>query len=131
YAYFAALFAKDHDACRLLGQDNLLRYRPLKKAVFRIQKGDALIDILRVIAAALSCEAPLELSSASKEKGLPDVILEQDAQFIARVKKGDYRRVRLLSTPSKELYKAVADALCFLNHAPVLANGRFELLHYL
>jgi RHH-type transcriptional regulator, proline utilization regulon repressor / proline dehydrogenase / delta 1-pyrroline-5-carboxylate dehydrogenase len=108
-----------------------LRYRPFKKAVFRIQKADALIDILRVAAAALSCQASLEISSSNKDVMLEGVLFEEDAQFIARIKKGDYQRVRLLSSPSKELYKAGADALCFLNHAPVLANGRFELLHYL
>lgn len=134
YAYFAAVFAKDHDASKLLGQDNLLRYRPFKHAAFRVQKGDALIDILRTVAAILSCGATLEISTSSRERVITDalpLILEEDAEFISRVRKGDYRRVRLLSIPSKELYQAGADALCFLNHAPVLANGRFELLHYL
>ena len=139
YAYFADFFAKDHDPSLLLGQDNILRYRPFKHAAFRIQKGDALLDILRTIAAILSCGALVDISISHQETEVIDALKrasiewthEEDREFISRVKKSAYRRVRLLSQPSKELYGAGGDALCFLNHAPVLANGRFELLHYL
>ncbi len=34
YAYWAKHFAEDHDPSQIIGQDNLLRYRPIKKSAF-------------------------------------------------------------------------------------------------
>ncbi len=62
YAFWAKRFAEDHDPSRIIGQDNILRYRPHKKICFRIQDSDTPLDILRVLAAALSCGSHFELS---------------------------------------------------------------------
>lgn len=56
---------------------------------------------------------------------------ETEQQFTQRVKKGRFSRVRLISAPSKDLETASIDSACFLDYAPVLANGRFELIHFL
>lgn len=143
YAYWATRFAEDHDPSQILGQDNILRYRPHKNLCFRIQNTDTPLDILRVLAAALSCKAPLELSWAQGHSHIHvrdhlrphfknlDIIEESEDKFIERVKEGRFRRVRLLSEPSDALQNAASDSATFLDFTPVLSSGRFELLHYL
>lgn len=132
YAYWANVYAKDDDPSKLIGQDNFLRYRPFTQTALRLHKDDAPFDILRVLAAATICGAQVDISTSGIEYAIPLSLIEEDEdQFIQRMKEGAYRRVRLLSPASHALQRAGAEALCFLNSAPVLANGRFELLHYL
>ncbi|MBY0530222.1 MAG: bifunctional proline dehydrogenase/L-glutamate gamma-semialdehyde dehydrogenase [Rhabdochlamydiaceae bacterium] len=143
YALWAKKFEHDHDPSRIVGQDNLLRYRPHKHLCFRIQESDAPIDILRVLAAGMSCKSHFEVSFtkghthasiASQIRHLHHYfkcVEETEDQFNQRVKQGVFRRIRLLSPPSMALKAAASESAAFLNYAPVLANGRFELLHYL
>lgn len=143
YAYWATRFAQDHDPSQIIGQDNLLRYRPHKKICFRIQDADTPLNILRVLAAALSCGAQIDLSwtPGHTHINISDHIKlhfknltiheESSGQFAQRVKEGQYRRVRLISAPPEALNQAASESATFLDFAPVLSNGRFELLHYL
>lgn len=139
-------FSKKHDPSLLLGQDNFL-YFVQKPLVLRIQGADQLIDILRVIAAALTCRTPIEIS-CSDVHNFPNlkhmlqgdgrqqiknfsVITETEDDLIDRVASGKIRRIRLLSPPSPSLQQAFADAACNASITPVLANGRLELLRFL
>lgn len=143
YSYWAAHYAKDHDPSKIIGQDNILRYRPHKKICFRIQENDTALDILRIIAAALSCSVHMEISWSKGHAHLKvrehlrpltpffHIVEETEDQFNRRVKEGAFRRVRLLSPASDPLKYAASESACFLNFAPALSNGRFELLHYL
>ncbi len=143
YAHWAVRFAEDHDPSKIIGQDNLFRYVPRKNVCFRIQENDHPLDILRILAAALSCNVHVEVSW-SQGHSLIQVrdqlrslahafhfVEETEQQFTQRVKKGRFSRVRLISAPSKDLETASIDSACFLDYAPVLANGRFELIHFL
>ena len=143
YTHWARRFAEDHDPSKIIGQDNILRYRPHKKICFRIQQKDRPLDILRVLAAALSCKTRLHISW-DRDHSLIQVrdhlrpissffhiVEESENQFIERVKKGEFRRIRLISQPSQAMVLAGSESASFLDHAPVLSNGRFELLHYL
>lgn len=136
-------YSKEHDPSKLLGQDNILRYVPHSKIHFRMQAGDRPLDLFRLIAASAICRTPLEVS------GNPDVledlmradwiklfahlsvIPEMEAQVIARIERGEVARIRLLSRPSDLLKNALADAAVNVHLVPVLANGRFELFHWL
>jgi RHH-type proline utilization regulon transcriptional repressor/proline dehydrogenase/delta 1-pyrroline-5-carboxylate dehydrogenase len=143
YAYWAQRFAEDHDPSQVVGQDNILRYRPHKKVCFRIQDQDTSLDILRVLAAAISCNAHIEVSWSQghshihfKEHLRPlshffHIVEESEDQFNRRVKEGAFRRIRLISAPSDPLKFAASESASFLDFAPVLSNGRFELLHFL
>ncbi len=143
YAYWAKHYAQDHDPSQIVGQDNLLRYRPHKKMALRIQGKDAPHDMLRIFAAILSCHAHLQISWDPKHSHLHlrdhlrpftnffSIVEEDDQQFENRLKNGDFRRVRLISPPSKGFKEAASVSATFLDAAPVLSNGRFELLHYL
>jgi RHH-type proline utilization regulon transcriptional repressor/proline dehydrogenase/delta 1-pyrroline-5-carboxylate dehydrogenase len=143
YAHWAKHFAKDHDPSKIIGQDNILRYRPHKKVCFRIEENDTPLDILRVLAAALSCGSHLHVSW-SKEHAHIKVhdhfrhhfssfyfSEESEREFVDRIKKGEFPRVRLISKPSKELVLAASESAAFLDSAPVLSNGRFELHRFL
>lgn len=123
-------FSKPHNLAALIGQDNLFLYRPRQTLLFRVQDSDSAEDVLQVVAAAATCGTPLYISS-SKELPLPNVVVEDEASFIEKMKQGSHRRIRMLSQPSQHLLEALADASVTLHLAPVLANGRLELLHYL
>jgi RHH-type proline utilization regulon transcriptional repressor/proline dehydrogenase/delta 1-pyrroline-5-carboxylate dehydrogenase len=143
YAYWSKHYAEDHDPSKIIGQDNILRYRPHKKICFRIQETDSVLDILRVLAAAISCGAHLHVSWSKDNahinvrdhlahlSSLFHISEENDDHFSERVKQGQFRRVRMISKPSDSLKIAASQSATFLDHAPVLSNGRFELLHYL
>jgi RHH-type transcriptional regulator, proline utilization regulon repressor / proline dehydrogenase / delta 1-pyrroline-5-carboxylate dehydrogenase len=145
YAFFWKFyFSKDHDPSQLVGQDNILRYKPHRQIAMRVQAEDNVTDVMRIIAAVLICKAPLEISVASDKKSsimqgkwqkkAPQIltVTETEEQFIARViRKGKIKRIRLLSTPSVALQQAFAEAACQVILEPVLANGRIELLNYL
>jgi RHH-type proline utilization regulon transcriptional repressor/proline dehydrogenase/delta 1-pyrroline-5-carboxylate dehydrogenase len=143
YAYWAKRFTEDHDPSQIVGQDNIFRYRPHSHIVFRVQENDSSLDILRILAAALSCGIRLHVSGSKNHSHLPMIEIfgskkdhfhftdESEDNFIQRIKKGTVKRVRLISPPGTALASAAAHAGCYLDTAPVLANGRFELLHFL
>lgn len=144
YSYYMRnYFSKDHDPSRLVGQDNIFRYRPQSHTMLRIQEGDNGIDVLRVCAASMiagthllvsgteEALARLGASAWGSDSKLLSVTTETDQQFLNRIKKSSGMRLRLLSKPSKALDLAAADSGCRLLTGSVLANGRLELLHYL
>ncbi|MES2198782.1 MAG: proline dehydrogenase family protein [Chlamydiota bacterium] len=125
----------------VIGQDNMLYYVPRKNLVFRIQKEDSLIDIFRVLAAAILAKVSLEVSwsdspidfSINRKEAFPNFTFtqENEGSFLQRMEKGSFERVRLLSSPSEELRKISVEMGCFLDIGAPLANGRWELLHYI
>lgn len=139
YAYWARQFSLDTDHSKVVGQDNLFRYRPRKKMALRIQKEDNRIDLYRILAACASCNTPLHISydphgcPITTDLDLPLFTFkaESEEEFNARVSWKVFDRVRLASAPSDATRYAAAEASCYLSIEPVLASGRIELLHYL
>lgn len=142
YAFrWNAFFSHFHDPSPVQGQDNLQGYKLHPLVILRGLKGDSSFNLLRFVAAALTCDAKIEISLEEEEtaKELIDLgvsqffplKIESDLQFIQRVRKGDVKRVRLLQKPSSDLKKAFAEMACRLSISPVMANGRLELLHLL
>ncbi len=134
--YWQSVFAKAVDVSRVLGQDNLFIYRHIN-TVMRVEATDAPIDVWRVCAAALICGSHLELSGTTETletvcgyPGLLAVVENQEA-FVRRVSGHPETRVRLLHQPSDYLNTTLARYGVEPVFAPVLANGRLELLHYL
>lgn len=126
----------------IVGQDNGLYYVPHTRMGFRIQESDSIIDIFRVLAAALISHVPLEISFSASESPLKitkewkyllpkfKFVEEPYAEFLKRVELGGFDRIRLASAPKMNLREAAAKLSCFLDFDPVLASGRLELLHY-
>ncbi len=143
YAYWSKRFAEDHDPSQIIGQDNILRYRPHKKICFRIQREDSPLDILRILTAAMSCGSHLCVSWSKDHSHVKiwehlqsltsffHITEESEDHFSEKIKKGQFRRIRMISDPSVALKIAASESATFLDHTPVLSNGRFELLHYL
>lgn len=143
YAFWGKRFSHDHDPSKILGQDNFFRYRPYHGICLRLQAEDKPLDILRSCAAALTCFAPIQISWTKNFTTLAindqwahlmplfHIAEEKEDHFLEKVRLGAFKRIRLLSPPSEKLQRAAADSACHLATRPVLANGRFELLHYL
>lgn len=127
----------------VIGQDNILLYSPHKHLCVRIQKSDTPLDIFRVVAAVLSCHAPVEISWTQDQSSVaindrwkhafPSLTFreESESHFLRRMKDGAFDRVRLMTKATEEMKKTAAEASCYLCQIPVLASGRFELLNYL
>jgi len=135
-------FSKSHDPSGILGQHNTLSYIPYFDQTLRLNEGDRLIDILRVVVATSICEAPLKLSGTTlndelmnnpliKSNTFIKIIKETESEFINRVVSEKASRVRMVSGCNELLQRALTDAACHVIICPVLANGRVELLHYL
>jgi RHH-type proline utilization regulon transcriptional repressor/proline dehydrogenase/delta 1-pyrroline-5-carboxylate dehydrogenase len=147
YAFFwENYFSKQHDPSQVLGQDNILSYE-CQPQVLRIQKGDVDIDVLRLIAAALTCGVNCELRFSDdhvsflletllqeewceQAKNLV-IAIETERDLIDRIETGQIDRLRLLSPANTALKNVLADTACHAIIAPVLANGRIELLHFM
>ncbi len=143
YAFFwNQYFSQDRDVSHVLGQDNFIRYLPRKTITLRVQESDLWIDAMRVAAAALTCGTRLVIShsDAWKQANLPELLknlssvqicIESDEELNARILNGGVDRLRLLKRGTVELYSACAEACVNAITAPVMANGRIELLHFL
>lgn len=140
YAYYwSAYFSHQHDPSLIQGQDNLFSYLPYPLTL-RLQRQDRTLDLFRVCAAALTCGTPLEISGEAealeslfgRERDFPvKFVAESEPEFISRLAKESQPRLRLLSAPSLQLQTALANISARVLPAPVLANGRLELLNYL
>lgn len=135
--YWNHYFSKKHDPSRVVGQDNILSYIPHIRSVVRVDEQDAVIDIYRIIAAAMICDAMIEISCKAekitwpKENKRVSLVVETDEQFVQRVQAGGFSRIRFLHKPEGSVAGAVAEKGCNAYVYPVLANGRLELLNYL
>ncbi len=142
YAYWWKRLRQDRDPTKIVGQDNFFRYVPRKNIVLRLDAHSKPLDALRVCAAALTVNAGLEISwspKADKQIRLDWLELvpilrvaeEDEGSFLGRVKSGKIERIRLIEPASQALKEAAAHSGTHFIDAPVLANGRLELLHYL
>lgn len=142
YAYWWKRMRQDRDPTKIVGEDNFFRYIPRKGIVFRIEPHSDPLDALRICAAALTCGAQMEISwsyNESKAAALNwlelvpvlRVIEEPDGDFLSRITQKKMQRVRVIGDASPALHGAASQSGVHVIDAPVLANGRLELLHYL
>jgi len=141
-------FAHDHDPFRLIGQDNLRRYLPVDGIRIRFQQEDGSFELIaRVVAARIArCKATLSAASAS---GRPELELlqeltqdwggelefleESDLELADAIRSERVPRIRYAdaSRVPDTVWRAAALGTTHLATAPVLCEGRIELLHYL
>lgn len=140
YAYWWKKMKRNQDVSKLVGQDNIFGYTPHKNMVFRITENSDLLDTLRILAAALTCSCPIEISSSVertdsvewKELSFYLKHTEEDkASFEKRVANGQFNKIRVSSKASHSLRKAASYHATTIIDEPVLTNGRAELLCYL
>ena len=141
-------FGQAHDHFRLLGQDNVRRYRPLREIRVRVHADDSLFDLFARACAAqatgsrvLISSPPALLSRAVQTlddftgswAGAIEFLEETDEQLAAAIRSSQVERLRFAAPervpPSVRV--AAAEAFVFVADRPVLTEGRVELLWYL
>jgi RHH-type proline utilization regulon transcriptional repressor/proline dehydrogenase/delta 1-pyrroline-5-carboxylate dehydrogenase len=142
-------FGTAHSTTPVLGQDNVLIYRPAGALLLVAGEGSAPTDVVSALSAALlsGCEVQLSLSAsgvgalAAREFVLlgdaarVPTHIEQANEIAGRLDRDAtrYQRLRWLSAaeaPPDALLRAAAATGCHVSTRPVLAHGRYELLAY-
>jgi RHH-type proline utilization regulon transcriptional repressor/proline dehydrogenase/delta 1-pyrroline-5-carboxylate dehydrogenase len=140
-------FAREHDHCRLLGQDNVRRYLPFARIVVRVTPADAWFDVVARVAAARVTGARVLVSFApgcdpdwrgtldawtDPWAGGIELIEQADASLADLVARDDVRiRYAGRDRVPAEIRTAAAAAGRWIADMPVVAAGRIELLWYL
>ncbi|RFA13550.1 1-pyrroline-5-carboxylate dehydrogenase [Subtercola boreus] len=141
---WATEFGIDHDVSALTAERNVFRYRVLPVTV-RLSEGQPVELLLRVLSAAATAGAPVDVSSAvevravtlagaigSAKAGAVRVRVETDAEWLAGASDLRAQRVRLIGGSRSALAAATGgrpDLAIYDN--PVTSVGRLELLPFL
>lgn len=137
---WVSYFSQEHDPSGLAGEKNVLRYRPLKRVILRVESGDNLTEAEMVAIATRYCSVKLYVSVAdgvdvSALRKHPHVMVqvEDEAALIAAIEDQSYaytQRLRVLSPVSATVRQALIASHVMLADAPVVSSGRLELRHY-
>lgn len=144
--HFENEFSRNNDYFHLRGQDNILRYLPVGRVMVRIHEADTLFDVLARIAAARvsGCNCMISVAPGVAHRGVAflksqdglklveDAVVEvqTDEQVIDAMP--DIQRIRY-ADPQRVpagVFKAAAKTGYYIACAPVMMEGRIELLHY-
>lgn len=138
-------FALEHDTFRLLGQDNLRRYLPVKRLRIRVSPEDTPFDLFarvaagRVVGCDLTVSVPpgtewrplnrLREATAAWESGI-EFVEESDADLVQVLRRRQTDRLRYARPQDvpESVRRAGAEQQIFVADAPVLIEGRIELL---
>ncbi|HYF37404.1 MAG TPA: proline dehydrogenase family protein [Prosthecobacter sp.] len=140
-------FSQEHDDLKLLGQDNIRRYRPVRTFRVRLHPDDSPFEVFARVAAAhlagchLTVSIPEGFPSRVLQRlktaaaGLKDATMyveESDSALGQVILSGGVDRIRY-SSPARvpiEVRRAAIEANVFIADSPVLMEGRLELLWY-
>jgi RHH-type proline utilization regulon transcriptional repressor/proline dehydrogenase/delta 1-pyrroline-5-carboxylate dehydrogenase len=140
-------FGRTHDHFRLLGQDNLRLYRPVRKMRVRLHPDDTFFELCARVAAAKAVGCHTTVSSPQHETapglalleeitepwaGAIEFVEETDAALAEAIREGQTDRVRY-AAPDRvpaAVFQAAQETGLFVARTPVLAEGRIELLWY-
>jgi RHH-type proline utilization regulon transcriptional repressor/proline dehydrogenase/delta 1-pyrroline-5-carboxylate dehydrogenase len=132
-------FAVEHDPSRILGQDNLFRYRAESEMAVRIGRGARPLDLSRALAAAATCGITLALSvdehdvqgrAYAAALGEWPHVVESEQALAERLRRDGPRRIRVVGEIGDRLLEAAHEVGVHCEDSPVLTNGRIELLRY-
>jgi RHH-type proline utilization regulon transcriptional repressor/proline dehydrogenase/delta 1-pyrroline-5-carboxylate dehydrogenase len=147
YLYHAEReFGRELDYFHLRGQDNILRYLPIGTVVVRLHADDSLYETLARIAAIkitgcrlrISCPKGLNnqvtnfLHSTEGRRliGNDPHFYEHDKDLIRLMPQVDRIRYAAPGRVPEEVYTAAAETGFYIARAPVMQDGRIELLQY-
>ena len=140
-------FGREHDHFRLLGQDNVRRYLPVRELRIRAHVDDTFFELFARVAAAraVGCRTTVSLPPNALASGVEllhrltepwggeiEFVEETDAELAQIIRDGQTERVRYARperVPSV-VFDAVKDTGLYIARAPVLGEGRIELLWY-
>ncbi len=115
-------FGIEHDPTGLTYESNVFRYRSLRGVLVRVGPDADEREVRRSVSGARRTGTPVTVSRAGDETV---------ETLIARLPLLDVERIRALGAIEPELRSAAFDAGLHYADAPVLTDGRRELLHYL
>jgi RHH-type proline utilization regulon transcriptional repressor/proline dehydrogenase/delta 1-pyrroline-5-carboxylate dehydrogenase len=141
-------FGRTHDDFRLIGEDNLRRYLTFREVRVRVDHRDSHFEVFARVCAARVTGARVVVSTDHGETSPLVRLLEQvtqswaagiefieesDAELEASLRDEHDERIRFASSARvpAEFRRAAAKSNIYLADAPVLAEGRVELLWYL
>ena len=144
---YATEFGVWHDHVRLIGQDNHRRYLPVAAFRVRVHPDDSAFEIFarvcaaRTVGCGITVSVPPRMSSPTLE--LLDDLTESWGAAIEFVEESDEALVGIVSSRQTDrvryasadrvpvgVYRAIGDSGVYIARAPVLAEGRIELLWY-
>jgi RHH-type proline utilization regulon transcriptional repressor/proline dehydrogenase/delta 1-pyrroline-5-carboxylate dehydrogenase len=140
-------FGREHDHFRLIGQDNIRRYLPVRELRIRVSPPDTCYEILaRVCAAkAVGCRTTLSFPPDYDERfiaeldevthdwaGALELVEETDDELAAAIRDGHTHCIRYAARDRVPaiVRLAAAETGVYIVDEPVLADGRIELLWY-
>lgn len=145
---FSEEFGSSHDSFKLIGQDNIRRYLPVRELRLRVHPDDTAFDVFARAAAARAAEARITVSYPPEGKtsivdalehatetwgGSIEFIEESDEALATVIRTGLTDRVRYAAHDRvpETVLRAVGESGVYIARAPVLGVGRIELLWYL
>lgn len=144
-------FSREHDHFRLLGQDNIRRYRAFREILVRVTSQDDLFEVFARVCAARITGARVVISSSHGFTSPVLVLLDELTQswaasieFLEQTDEQLAATIRSLPAHANERIRyaapervperirtVAAEHGVYLADEPVLAEGRIELLWYL
>ncbi len=144
--WFDREFGREHDHFKLIGQDNIRRYLPVKELRIRVHPDDQPFDIIGRVAAAKTVGCRVTVSTPTGNHplvrwldditeswaGAIEFVEESDEKLAAVIRGGQTQRIRYAAashvpTPIREV---AGETGLFVADEPVLGQGRIELLWY-
>ncbi len=139
--WWANVYGRGHDPSGLRFEQNLLRYRPLPLVVLRAGEGTDARDLVRMLAAALGCGTPVEVSLPTGVTSLSRlvsfvsvatrVVAEDESELAQRLAHDGVARIRAATTVGDRLRRSAATAGVHLDSSAVSGSGRVELARWL
>ncbi|MFO1482776.1 MAG: proline dehydrogenase family protein [Verrucomicrobiaceae bacterium] len=140
-------FSREHDHFHLVGQDNVRRYLPVREMRVRVHPNDTTFDLHARVGAArvAGCRITVSMPNGFESKavrrlceatedwaGAIEFIEEGDEELAMAISERETDRVRYAAHDRvpEIVRRAAAEAQVFIADAPVLAEGRVELLWY-
>ncbi|MBW2440144.1 MAG: aldehyde dehydrogenase family protein, partial [Deltaproteobacteria bacterium] len=139
-------FGRELDYFHLRGQDNLLRYLPVGTVAVRLHEDDSLFEALARIAAVIISGCRLRISCPTglynpvtrflhategrRLIGNAPHFYEPDEDLINIIPRVDRIRYAAPQRVPRSVYAAAAETGFYIARAPVMMDGRIELLQY-
>ena len=119
-------FTCEHDHQRLLGQDNLRRYRPIRRLCICLHTEDTQFESAARLGAAhaVGCDVSITGPDAESWSDFGTIVPEPDTKKFDRLRYATPERV-----PESVRHAAHKKCTCVAD-PPVLSEGRLELLWY-
>ncbi|MCG8423600.1 MAG: bifunctional proline dehydrogenase/L-glutamate gamma-semialdehyde dehydrogenase [Proteobacteria bacterium] len=144
---FKSEFGAVHDHFRLVGQDNLRRYLPVRALRIRVHPDDTPFELFarvcaaRIVRCGITVSMPHDFDSPALDLldrltdswgAAVEFVEESDTELAEVVRTHQTDRVRYASDDRAphEVLGAIGDTGIFIARTPVLVEGRIELLWY-